>query len=514
MNNKAFLVFVSVMLMMPAPFTRPCLALEMGSLDDLLYPESEKTISMDFTNADLNLVLKIFSQQSGLNFIAAADVASKRVNLYLDKVPVEQALERILSANNLTYEIQPDSNIFVVKELSAPAKQLMTRVYPLKFATVPSSKLNTTFSIEDEEGGSASSQSGSVSSQGGQGVLFGIIGAVKAVLTEDGSVVEDIRTNSLIVSDIPSQFPLVEQAIARLDVRTPQILIEAEMLDISKNTADLLGAKFGDTPVTFTGAERDLLYPFNRNKAFENFGKSGGQGFTFGDESEYRVGTLSFAGLAVTLQFLRSQTDTRNLARPRILTLNNDTAEISISTDEAIGLASSTTASEGTSTSVAEAERIKTGVFLRVTPQANIQTREITMAIEPKVIQARTGGTFSGQTFKDPEERGSKSILRVNDGDTIVLGGLLRTDFDQTRTSVPVLGKIPILGAPFRHKDKTETQRELIIFITPHIVEEAAGSKAAAAKHVIREQSIPSDRRQAVEQELSSIEGKKFDAYK
>lgn len=505
MSSRTIPIFLSAMLIMLTPFISPCHAFELSSLDELLYPKSEKTISMDFIKADLNTVLKLFSQQSGLNFIAATDIASKTVNLYLDNVPVEEALERILSANNLSYEIEPGSNIFVVNEMETSDKQLMTRIYPLKFATVPSSKLNSTLSSDDDGGGSQDDDDES----------SGIIGAIEGILTDSGSVVEDIRTNSIIVSDIPSQFPLIEQTISKLDVRIPQILIEAELLDISKNTADLLGAKFGSTPVTFTGAERDTLYPFDRNKIFNNVGKSGGQGFTF-NENEYRVGTLSFAGLTIALDFLRTQTDTKNLARPRILTVNNSTAEIFISTDEAIGLASSTTASEGTSTSVAQAERVQTGVFLKVTPQANVYTREITMAIEPKVIQARAGGTFGGTTFKDPEERGSKSILRVHDGDTIVLGGLLRSDIVDTKTRVPILGKIPILGAPFRHTNKTESQRELIIFITPHILEDNMISNTASSRRtsITREQSIPEDRRSVIEQALSSIEKTKFNSYK
>ena len=502
MNNRTIFIFPATMLIFLALSTNPCFSLEMENFDDLFYPQSEKTISMDFTNASLNDVLKMFSQQSGLNFIAATDVSSKKVNLYLEQVPVEEALERILSANNLTYEIAPGSNIFVVNEMKISDKQLMTRVYPLKFATVPSSKLNKTLSIGKDEDDSDSEPKS-----------MGILGAVSSVLTENGAVIEDIRTNSIIVSDIPSQFSLIEQTIARLDVRVPQILIEVEMLDISKSTADLLGAKFGDTPITFTGPQRDTLFPLDQNRAIRDLPKSGGQGFTF-EELEYRVGTLSFTGLAVTLQFLRTKTDTKNLARPRILTLNNDTAEIAISTDEAIGLASSTTASEGTSTSVAEAERVQTGVFLRVTPQANIHTREITMAIEPKVIQAKTGASFGGQNFKDPEERGSKSILRVKDGDTIVLGGLLRTDFTEAKTRVPILGKIPILGSAFRHKDRSESQRELIIFITPHILTEDTVPIVSSNQNVIREQSVPAERRHAIEKELSSIEEQKFNSYR
>jgi len=282
----------------------------------------------------------------------------------------------------------------------------------------------------------------------------------------------------------------------------PQILIETELLDISKNTADLLGAKFGDSPFSYAGPSRNTVWPFDQHRLIRD-GR-----YT----STFSPGTLSLNGFTVVLQFLRTQTDTRNLARPRILTLNNESAEIAISTDEAIGLSSTTSSSEGLGESVAEAERVQTGVFLKVTPQANVHTREIIMAVEPRVIQARTGSTFSGQTFKDPEERGSKSILRVRDGDTVVIGGLLRTDLDNITTTVPVLARIPILGAPFRHKDWDSTQRELIIFITPHILDEDFKQHAIKprSQKIVREQSIHSDRRSAIERELSNIERRKF----
>lgn len=504
MNKNPLILIIMTALFLLPPVMSPPIIQCAETIDELLYLEPEKTISMDFKDADLNNVLKVFSQQSGLNFIAAADVASKTVNLYLEKVPVEKALERILSANNLTYEIDPESNIFVVQEQKSDDRQLMTRVYPLRFATVPSSKLNSTLDFTDESSSATSTPSTST-------VSAGIIAAVQSVLSESGAVVQDTRTNSLIVSDFPSQFPLIEQTIARLDVRIPQILIEAEMLDISKSTADLFGAKFGQTPVSFTGAQRALLLPFNQNKAIRNIGKAGNQGFSFEgteDENEFTTGTLSFAGLTIALEFLRTQTDTRNLARPRIRTLNNETAEIAISTDEAIGLSSTTTSAEGTANTTAEAERVETGVFLRVTPQANIETREITMAIEPRVIEAKTGETFNGQTFKDPEERGTKSILRVNDGDTIIIGGLLRSELDDIKTRVPVLSRIPVLGAPFKHTDKTESQRELVIFITPHIIDEVIAKQALSTGmwNRDREQTIPSDKRALIDKELSAVE--------
>ncbi len=486
----------------------PCDSRAQGltNIDEYLYPsspEETKTISMDFKDAQLNDVLKILSKQSGMNFIASQEVSGRTISIYLDEVPIEEAMERILFGNALTYELKPGSNIFVVRPSDRPARRLITRVYRLKYATVVSSSLNQTLSVDLSSGAPAASSSAD----------DGIAAAVRAMLSSDGKIIEDSRTNSLIVTDTPVQFPLIEQTIARLDVRIPQILIEVEMLDISQTAADLIGAKFGDTPFTFSGAEGDTIYPFDRNKAMTNVGKAANQGFQFEEVGdEYRVGTLSFSGLNITLQFLRTRTDTKNLARPRILTLNNETAEISIKTNEAIGVANVTTSSEGNSTSVSQAERVETGVFLRVTPQADVDNAEITMAIEPRVIQARTGQTFGSETFKDPEERGTKSILRVPDGDTIILGGLLRTDVEEIKTSVPLLGKLPVLGAAFRHKDKSESQRELIIFITPHIIPEEYAHRLPSAgfPEMVYQPSIPSHRVAEIDKALSHFEQQGF----
>ncbi len=475
-------------------------ALGLENIDDFLYPQMKtKRISMDFENAEITDVLKILSQQSGLNFIASDDVSGIRLSLYLDGVSVRDALEYILTANNLMYELKEGSNIFVVKTYD-PNKVLISRVYSLKYATVSYSKLKSAIKPE-EEGSSTTSAVGGANT----GPLSGIVAAIKSILTERGSIVEDERTNSLVVTDESKSFPAIEQTIARLDVRVPQILIEVEMLDISKSTADLLGAKFGGSPLTFKGGEKDSVFPFNEDNKEDD-------GFVFKD-AQYRVSTLSFAGLSFTLQFLRTQTDTKNLARPRILTLNNETAEINVKTDEAIGISTNTTSSDGTSNSSIEAERVATGVFLKVTPQVNMETKEITMVVEPKVIEARTGQTFSGQTFKDPEERGTKTILRVKDGDTIIMGGLLRNEISDVKTKVPLLGELPILGKAFRHKNKTDSQRELVIFITPHIVGEekiAHNSESTRSGKIVREQGSSSERLEMINQALSLVEKQRY----
>src|SRR3989338_3563717 len=146
--SKKFLIGLLTWLCL---FAFPPVNLQSAETNYFLNPEYSKTISMDFKDASLNDVLKVFSQQSELNFIADQSVIDRKITLFLDQVPVEEALERILQANNLTYEIQSGSNVFIVKPLLTPAKELITRVYHLKYATVASSKLNNTITIDRSE---------------------------------------------------------------------------------------------------------------------------------------------------------------------------------------------------------------------------------------------------------------------------------------------------------------------------------------------------------------------------
>ena len=139
------------------------------SEDKFFAPEYSKKVSMDFKDAALADVLKIFSKQSGLNFIAAEEVSGHKVTLFMENIPVEEALERILDANDLTYEMKPGSDVFIVRAKVVSKERIVTRVYQLKHASVPSSKIKSTITIgsaagaSDPSGSAAASASGSAS---------------------------------------------------------------------------------------------------------------------------------------------------------------------------------------------------------------------------------------------------------------------------------------------------------------------------------------------------------------
>jgi len=486
-HRRKMICLFLMMLVIPLNVCAQELSIDTSS--PFINPKFDKKISMDFQDVPLVDVLKIFSQQSQMNLVTSEAVAEKRITVYLDNVPVDQALEQILRANSLTFEVQSGTDIYVVKSYTQPDAELVTRFYQLKHASVSAAAINTTLDIESgDETGAPGSESAT------------LLETVKGLLTDKGKVHEDTRTNSLVITDIVSNFPKIESTLAKLDVPVPQILIEVEMLEVAKATADRIGIKAGAAPLVFSGGIREHYYPWNQNELIAS-----------GDVEApvYTAGTIDASGLNATLEFLSTQTDTKNLARPRIMTLNNQTAEIKISTDEAIGLTTSATSvGSAVGTQTDEAERVETGVFLTVTPQANVRTREITMAIIPKVVLARTGATFGTTTFKDPEERASQSLLKVNSGDTIVLGGLIRTETTIITTKVPILGDIPLIGRAFRHNNETISERELITFITPTIIDGAEETVVSTPlpKIILREQDIPQERISAMEQELTTQE--------
>ncbi|MCX5669032.1 MAG: hypothetical protein NTX89_02795 [Candidatus Omnitrophica bacterium] len=464
--------------------------------------EGQTSISMDFKDAGLKDVLKIFSIQAGMNFIASEAVQDRKITLYLDKVPLSQAMDKIFSANNLSYELDKEANIFVVKEWGKMETETVTKVFYLKNATVSSAALKEELSKKLGSSNASTSTSTSTSDSTSSRSRFkeesesGITSAVKKLLSAApvGSLVEDFRTNSIIVTDTPMKMKVISQVIASLDVSVPQVMLEVEMLDVSKDAVDKVGFEFGDTPFTaiLTGAAASTGFPYGAWSKIIDPGK----------------GSLSINPSGSTydmqLDFMRTQTDTKFLARPKLLTLNNETAEISVTKDEIVGREDTTTFSDsGSPTTTSVYKRSTelvlssegTGIFLKVTPQVNLDTNEITMVINPKSsVSSLSSLSAVGNPQSDIEVRSTKSIVKVKDGETVILGGLIHQDKIIEIKKLPILGDIPFLGVFFRHKNQSVgLERELIIFITPRIVRDKADVKLAGVQNIqlpIREQGV------------------------
>jgi len=427
---------------------------------------SKKKVSMDVEGASLIDVLKVLSKQTGLNFVSSEAVRERKVTLYVENIPLQQAIDMIFKANNLTYEYYPDSNMFLIKDLGKPRIELETKVYHLKHARVQSSRLHAEIQIALGRGEEIGDEGGiidAVVSSDGASKAVGILESIENVLSEYGTASEDPRTNALIVTDVPNQFAMIDKLIAFLDVPVPKIIIEVEMLDIKKNLTDRLGVEWqSGLKASYSGPLRNSMFPFGPLRNPLAADELHEDGFT--------LGAFDLTNLDVIINFFKSDQTTKILARPKILTLSGETAEIKLTVDEAINI--SITEDPDTQEETITVERAETGTSLRVTPHANMASREITMLVEPKVIDASQTSALSvsGSVIKDVRNRKTKSVVRLKEGESLMIGGLLRTEVTETEIKVPYLSDIPFLGAAFRHKNEVSEERELVVFLTPRIV--------------------------------------------
>ena len=398
-----------------------------GKLEEVkvVKEEAMPTISMDFQDANMKDILKIFSQQSGLNFIAGEKIKDSRITLYLDKVSVEDALNTILKGNNLTYEQAEDSDIFIVKQTSEPEIETTTRVYTLNYAQVEEEE------DEDSEGG-------------------GMQEVVENILSEHGKIICYGRTNSLIITDIPTNFERIEKTIKEIDTPTPMVMIEAEILETIAGLTEKLGIDWSAT-LTWT-APTDDLWPNIYHSNVGHFPRA-----------------KLIANSEAVLNLLLTDTHTKYLAKPKICVLNNEKAIIDITADMVVGI-KYTVDDDGVKIGE-EAERMEIGTKLTVTPHINPQG-EITLTLEPEV--SRAADTKFGETvstvYKDKLQRKVNTKVLVKDGHTVIIAGLLSHDDKSTKKKIRFFGDIPLLGNLFKYESKEKDQTEIVIFITPHIV--------------------------------------------
>jgi type IV pilus secretin PilQ/predicted competence protein len=456
-------------------------------------------VTVRVKGAPLATFLDTISAQAKVNFIITEGLEQKRVTAFLQNVTVREALQVLLEIKGLTYQQIGKSNTYVVTQRSKQAENLITRIYTLSF--VPLIPLSTDESGDEKVVGGGSG--GGSSSSGPQKPCLSknqkipIARVVCTVLSKTGDIELEPRTNALIVTDIPEVFPQVEQIIAELDKKAPQVMIEAQIVEIDSERTRNLGFEWGGSNgelASFTGGERDTSFPLNlthnltSQKIFDPLLANGGVISSIGNASAsssagsgsssngpitgafLKTSVLDLTQLKITLRALVQRSEARFLGKPKIMTLNNKTATIEIAATEAVAIQSSITGGQGTSQASTSAERYETGVILKVTPQIN-KEGYITMLVAPSFtdVQEAAISQASNRIF-NPVKRTALTMVRVKNGQTLVLGGLLRSAENKVVRKVPFLGYIPIIGWLFTSDLTDRKNTDLVIFLTPTIV--------------------------------------------
>ncbi len=458
-------------------------------------------VTVRVKGAPLETFLDTIQAQAHVNFIVTEGLESKRVTAFLQNVTVAEALQVLLEIKGLTYQQIGHSNTYIVAPRSKAIENVITRIYQLSYipliplgdsasdaaAITPAS--NTPGGNAGGGGAGAGTGGAPAVTAGGSSGAVSFVSVLRSVLTKTGEIALEPRTNSIVVTDIPEVFPQVEQIIAELDKKAPQVMIEAQIVEIDTDKINNLGLEWGGSDGTlgqFNAGSRDVAFPFNITnnlKATHFFDPvtnwvSALGGSTSGSNSSstnllgnsVQLGTLNLSQLQIILRALVSNSQARYLSKPKIMTLNNKSAIIEIASQQAVGHMIQNSGGSSLTSSVSAAERYNTGLVLKVTPQVN-KDGYITMLVQPSYtdIQASPISTASNPVY-DPVTRGASSLVRVRNGQTLVMGGLLRSVENKTVRKVPLLGYIPIIGWLFTSSVDQRSNTDLVIFLTPTIV--------------------------------------------
>ena len=473
-----------------------------------LYKETEESspldrkVSIRVSNVPISAFLNSITTQAKINFIMSEEFANKKVTASLTRVTVREALDTLLRVQGLAYQRIGKSDSYVVTKRSNDAPDTITKIYTLSYISLQGvgsaqSELNSIMPQDVSSSSSSSSSSdstglnlgGSSSGSGSDSYSGGaeITAIVKSMLSPVGKIAVDPRTNKLIITDVAEVFPQVENILAELDIKPPQILIEAQIVEVSKTSGLSLGFEYGGTDgamISMTGPKRKVDLEYIKGQGVKgwnyifpskdqlNSGSSGsgsGSSSSSSDEGEDEGGLLDFSAFNIVLKSLLTRGEAKYLGKPKVVTLNNKTATITTSTDATVGQTMSQSGSgsgEGMTTTSAERKRV--GLTLQVTPQVN-REGYVTLYVQPSYSDLVSSGfDFS----KDTTTRAASTLVRVKNGQTVVIGGLLTSrETDQTR-KVPLLGDIPLLGWLFTSKTKSKSTTDLVIFITPTILAE------------------------------------------
>lgn len=423
---------------------------------------SPGNVTIDFKDADIQNVLRILAFKSGVNIVAGKDVTGT-VTMRLVDVPWEKALDVILKTYGYAYDKQENViRVSTVENLNKEA--LSTEVFVLNYSKATD--------VEK---------------------------SVKTMATERGSVRSDSRSNTLIVTDMPTVLQTIRTVVQRLDQATPQVLINAKVVELTLGSTDRLGidwnmhvsAKGTMRPTTFPfqAVQRGALYryyPIGRGSQtggisaggvatttnIEDFPKGKGgiaadniqPTFPVADKTDFTFGTMDFTDFKVALEAIKLREDAKILSEPHVTVLNNQEAKVLVG--QVIGIPKFERNNTTGKMEITGYDSKDLGVRLTVVPQVN-SADEIVVTVHPE-ITSLAGFEALTEDIKAPlfDTREAQTNVRVKSGQTIVIGGLIKEDTKDTVNKVPLLGDLPILDKFFSHRSKETVKTDLLFFMT------------------------------------------------
>jgi len=399
-------------------------------------------IVIDYSEADIQSVLRTLAAKAGVNLILGDEVMGK-VTVHLENVTYEEAMQLIAESKGFAYI--KDNNVVRVKSReSIEVEPVEMRLLTLHYAKADDLKKT-----------------------------------VDPVLSKQGKMEVDERSNTLIISDTPSNLAKLIPLLQSLDTQTQQVMIEARFVETTKNPTKDLGINWANTLLDHSVTLGSP--PATTGSGGSSSGSSGGPvASDFSFSKGLRPGstwlpTTAFLDVGqanAVFSYLSQDTDSQLLANPRIVTTDNGKAKISIATQFPIPQFAF---SEQTGTfQISGFDYKDIGIILTVTPRVN-QNDYVTLDVTPEASSSTQNATLNsgtGNSVQIPiiDTRTATTTVLIKSGHTLAIGGLMRIDTSDVYSKVPLMGDLPGLGALFRSKSLSKTKRDLIIFLTPTIV--------------------------------------------
>lgn len=400
--------------------------------------EPKKLISVDFPDTPLNTVLDIMSIKTGRKFVADGNLRQLRVSMSLKDVTADEALDALLDAYNLYYVRQSEvGNIYVIKPKASAVNQVTT-VSKVVFLNYTSAK--------------------------------NMEAVVKGKLTPNGNVVAEEHTNTLIITDTADNLDKIAGLIKTLDLPTLQVLLEAKIIDVTMTDENNLGVnitnlyrdgKYYTSPLelyrsNYAGTKLDVSNILPETSYRQTFGSTLGMGGQL--SVAVLSGDYSVQGL---IEALKKNDNARLLTNPRLLVMNNNEATIDIVQQIPYVEKSITGSTENFNVIFKDV-----GIKLKVRPQIS---RDGTIILN--VVPENSYQTSTLNNVPVINSSKSNTTFILHDGETAVIGGLIRETEQVTDLKVPLLGDIPLLGMLFTNHYKKKVRAELTIFITAKVMQ-------------------------------------------
>ena len=434
-------------------------------------------LSLNFQNIEVRSLLQVIADFTNFN-IVTSDSVSGAVTLRLKDVPWDQALDIILQAKGLGMRksgnvlwIAPKDEIASKEKLELESRAQIQGLEPLR---TQSFQLNYTKATD-------------IATQITAG---GAVNSAARLLSTRGSVIAESRTNQLFVTDIASKLEQVQQLIAKLDIPVRQVLIEARIVEASDSFGKSLGVRLGGTDLrgirggdagysvgggsrlalggsydAISGTTREGLgAPTALNTSFVNLPANGSG---FGTPASIAVSLFSSAAnrfLNLEISALEGDGKGRVVSSPRVVTADQTKALIEQGTE----LPYQVSTSSGATSIAFRKANLKLEVTPQITPEGNII---LDLDVNKDTVGQSTPAGFAINT------KHIKTQVLVENGGTVVIGGIFELIETETEARVPVLGELPVVGNLFKSKSRSNTKTEMLVFITPKMISDRSAAR-------------------------------------